>query len=182
MKTFLKIGKDSSGERNMLARFIFQNDKYGKDNKSRHGKEDPMIEFYLTKDDGTPADMYASRYYLSTLNERAKKGEGLCLCGATGLSIEAKTVKHTVDVCIDLWEERQAKDDMKILEYKAIDIIEEFGTEPQHLMAVASALATLMAYKADMRAATIALPTMFGKMSDSWIEALIEREEDGNLE
>lgn len=182
MKKFLKIGKDSSGEHNMLARFIFQNDKYGKDNKSRHGKEEPMVEFYLTKKDGTPADMHASRYYLSTLNDNVKKGEGLCLCGATGLSLEADAIKYTVDACIDAWEERQAKDDMKILEYKAIDIIEEFGTEPQHLMAVASALATLMAYKADMRAATIALPTMFGKMSDSWIEALIEREEDGNLE
>lgn len=182
MAKFLKIGKDSSGERNMFARFIFQNDKYGKGNKSRHGKEDPMIEFYLTKDDGTPADMHASRYYLSTLNEVAKRGDGLCLCGATGLSIEAKTVKHAVDECIDAWEERQAKDDMKILEYKAMDMIEDFGTEPQHLMAVANALATVTAYKADLRSATIALPALFGEMADAWVNAMAEREEDGNLE
>ena len=180
MTKFLKIGKDSSGERNMFARFIFQNDKYGKDNKSRHGEEEPMVQLLIAEDGGSAN--HVCYKYLSTLNDNAKNNEGMCLCGATGLSIDADVIKKAVDECIDAWEQRQADDDFKILEYKAIDMIEEFGTEPQHLMAVASALATLMAYKADMRAATIALPTMFGKMSDSWIEALIEREEDGNLE
>lgn len=180
MKKLLKIGKDSSGERNMFARFIFQNDKYGKDNKSRHGEEEPMVQLLIAKDGGSAN--HVCYKYLSTLNDNAKKNEGMCLCGATGLSIDADVIKKAVDECIDAWEQRQADDEFKILEYKAIDMIEEFGAEPQHLMAVAKALATIMAYKADMKAATIALPAMLGQMSDSWIEALVEREEDGNLE
>ena len=182
MKKFLEIGKDSSGEHNMLARFIFQNDKYCKGDKLRHGDEEPVILFYLTKDDGTPADTHASSYYLKTLNEVAKRGDGLCLCGATGLSIDAKAVKNAVDTCIDLWEERQARDYMKALDHKAIDMIEDFGTEPQHLMAVANALATITAYEADLRSATVALPALFSEMADAWVNAMAERDEDGNLE
>ena len=180
MAKFLKIGKDSSGERNMFARFIFQNDKYGKDNKSRHGKEEPMVQLLIAEDGGSAN--HVCYKYLSTLNDNAKKNEGMCLCGATGLSIDADVIKKAVDECIDAWEERQADDDFKILEYKAIDMIEEFGTEPQHLMAVANALATVTAYGSDLRSATIALPALFGEMADVWVNAMAEREEDGNLE
>jgi len=182
MTKFLIIGKDTSGKRDMLARFLFNGDKYGKDDCLRHADEDPVIEFYIRADDGKSDPYFVSRYCLQTLNDNVKKNDGLCLCGQTYLSLSAEAVKDAVDACIDAWEERQADDHTKNLEFKAIDLIENFGTDPQHLMAVAHALATVTAYESDLKSATIALPALMAEMADAWVNAMAERDEDGLLD
>jgi len=182
MKKYLSIGKDTNGERNMLARFLFNGDKYGKDDCLRHANEDPVIQFYGKTDDKKSEPHFISSYYLSTLNDNVKRNDGLCLCGQTGLSLSAEAVKDAVDACIDAWEERQAKDEFKILEHKAMDLIQNFGTDPQRLSAMARALATVAAYEVDAKAAIVALPVMFHGMTEAWVDAMSDREEDGLLE
>jgi hypothetical protein len=182
MKKYLSIGKDTNGERNMLARFLFNGDKYGKDDCLRHADEDPIIEFYGRTDDKKSEPHFIGRYYLSTMNDNVKRNDGLCLCGQTGLSLSAEAIKEAVDACIDAWEERQADDAFKILEYKAMDLIQDFGTDPQRLSAMARALATVAAYEVNAKAAIVALPVMFHGMTEAWVDAMSDREEDGMLE
>jgi hypothetical protein len=63
-----------------------------------------------------------------------------------------------------------------------MDLIEDFGTDPQRLSAMARALATVAAYQVDKKAAVVALPVMFHGMTEAWVDAMSDREEDGLLD
>ncbi len=76
----IKIVYDRSTQQAWAIRLVLAGEAYGKDNCLTHDKAEPLVEFYDTRHPETDLGQFVSRYYLSTLLERALT-DGLCLQG-----------------------------------------------------------------------------------------------------
>lgn len=76
----IKIVHDQETGQSWAVRLVLEGEAYGKDNCLTHAKAEPLVEFYDTRHPETDLGQFVSRYYLSTLLERALT-DGLCLQG-----------------------------------------------------------------------------------------------------
>lgn len=177
MNEYFKIGKDDSGERDMLVRFIFKGDRWGLNRSLTHDKDEPMVDICV-KSNEQPDDLLHICYKnLETIKECADEGLGMCLCGQTYLSLSENQINDIVRLSRDLQKKRW----QEIVD-AAYQHLQEFVSEPQDMLAIAEAIGGIAAYSCkDSRARTIALPNIIKALAHGWEESVLELEEMGEL-
>lgn len=177
MKDYYEIVKDELGDCDILVRFVFEGDEYGKDDCLTHDKDEPMVDICVKNDEQPDAPRHICYKYLTTIKKCAEEKRGMCLCGATGLGLSENQINDIVILSNDL----QRKKWQEIID-TAYQYVNEFVSEPQDMLALAEAIGGVAAYSCkDNRARTIALPNIIKALAHGWEESVLELEEMGEL-
>ena len=177
MTDYYEIGKDTDGNYEMLVRFIFKGDSWGLNGCRTHDKDEPMVDICKKSDKQPDEPLHICYKYLTTIKECAEEKRGMCLCGATYLSLS----EDQIDEIVRLSHELQREKWQEIMD-AAYQYVSEFVSEPQDMLALAEAIGGVAAYSCkDSRARTIALPSIIKALAHGWEESVLELEEMGEL-